>query len=72
MGIGVVFILQKMGEGTFYCKKGEVGKIVEEERLLRESNLILIANLGVYKSKKHYNPRFIHKSNNFKYPKFSK
>ena len=30
MGIGVLFILQKMGEGTFPPKKGEVGKILED------------------------------------------
>ena len=30
MGIGVLFILQKMGEGTFSTKKREVGKIVEK------------------------------------------
>ena len=33
MEIGVMFILQKMGYGTFSSKKGEV------EKLLRESNL---------------------------------
>ena len=29
LGIAVLFILQKMGEGTFLWKKGEVAKIVE-------------------------------------------
>ena len=48
-----------MGEGTFFSKKGEVGKIVEESRLLRENNLCLLANLCAYKFKKHYNPRYI-------------
>ena len=41
-------------------KKGDVGKIVEEWRLLRENNLRLLANLCVYKSKKHFNPRNIY------------
>ena len=44
----------------FSPKKGEAGKIVEEWRLLRENNLCLLANLCVYKSKKHYNPRYIY------------
>ena len=60
-----LFILQKMGKGTFFSKKGEVGKIVDEWRLLRWNKLFLLGNLCAYKSKKHYNPRFIHKSNNF-------
>ena len=30
MGIGVLFILQKMEEGTFLSKKREVAKIVEK------------------------------------------
>ena len=34
MGIGVLFILQKMGECSFSSKMGEVGKIVEEGFLL--------------------------------------
>ena len=57
---GVLFNLQKMGEGTFFCKKGEVGKIVEEWSLLRQNNLCLPANLFVYISKKHYIPRYIY------------
>ena len=35
MGIGVLFILQEMGEGTFSPEKGEIGKIVEESILGR-------------------------------------
>ena len=55
----------------FLIKKGEVGKIVEEWKLLRENNLCLLANLCVYKSKKYYNPRYIYKSTQFYYiPKF--
>ena len=50
MRIGVLFIPQKMREGTFSLKKGEVGKIVEERRLLRDNKLCLLANLCVYKS----------------------
>ena len=62
---------KKWGRVHFSPKKGEVGKIVEEWRLLRENNLCLLANLCVYKSKKHYNPRYIYKSNKFYYiPKF--
>ena len=65
-------ILQKGWELEFYLffkiwrrvhfipKKGEVGKIVEEWTLLQESNLRLLVNLCVYKSKKHYNPRYIY------------
>ena len=30
MGIGVLFILQKMEEGTFLSKKREVAKMVEK------------------------------------------
>ena len=51
----------------FSPKKGEVGKIVEEWRLLRENNLYWLADLYVYKSKKHYNLRYIYKSNKFYY-----
>ena len=62
---------KKWGRVHFSPKKGEVGKIVEEWRLLRENNLCLLANLCVYKSKKHYNPRYVYKSNKFYYiPKF--
>ena len=62
---------KKWGRVYFSPKKGEVGKIVEEWRLLRENNLCLLATLCVYKSKKHYNPRYIYKSNKFCYiPKF--
>ena len=39
MGIRVPFVLEKMGEVYFSPKKGEFDKIVEESRLLRESNL---------------------------------
>ena len=54
-----------------FSLKGQVGKIVEEWRLLRENNLCLITNLCVYKPKEHYNPRYIYKSNKFHYiPKF--
>ena len=64
-------LLKKMGRVHFSPKKEEVGKIVEEWRLLRENNLCLLADLCVYKSKKHYNPRYICKSNKFYYiPKF--
>ena len=38
MGIGVLFISQKCGRVQFSPKKGEVGKMVEEEMLLREHN----------------------------------
>ena len=52
----------------FSPKKGEVGKIIEEWRLLKENNLCLFADLFVYKSKKH--PSYIYKSNKFdKIPK---
>ena len=62
---------KKQGRVHFSPEKGEVGKIVEEWRLLRENNLRLLANLCVYKSKKHYNPRYVYKSNKFCYiPKF--
>ena len=49
----VLFILQKMERVHRSPKKGEVGKIVEEEGLLMDNNLCLLANLCVYKSKKH-------------------
>ena len=49
---------KKWGRVHFSPKKGEVGKIVEEWRLLRENNLCLLANLCAYKFKKHYNPRW--------------
>ena len=58
---------KKWGRVHFSLKKGEVGKIVEEWRLLRENNLCLLTNLCVYKSKKHYNPRNIYESNKFYY-----
>ena len=35
MTIGVLFVLQKMGEVAFFLEKGEVGKIVEEGYLGR-------------------------------------
>ena len=55
----------------FSPKKEEVGKIVEEWRLLRGNNSCLLANLCVYKYKKHDNPRYIYKSNKFYHiPKF--
>ena len=50
---------KKWGRAHLSPKKGEVGKVVEEWRLLRENNLCLPANLCVYKSKKHQNPRHI-------------
>ena len=56
---------KKWGRVHFSLKKGEVGKIVEEWRLLRDNNLCLLANLSAYKSKKHYNSRYIYKSNKF-------
>ena len=59
MGIGVLFILQKIGYGTFSSKKGEVGKIEEKSCLGR----VTYTNLSVYLSKKHYNPRYM--SNKF-------
>ena len=52
MGIGVLFILQKVGECSFSSKMGEVGKIVEENVLLQREWLTFVANLCVYKSKK--------------------
>ena len=62
---------KKWGKVHFSPKKGEVGKIVEEWRLLRANNLCLLADHCVYKFKKHYNPRHIYKSNKFYYtPKF--
>ena len=36
MGIGVLFILQKMGRVHFSPKKGDVGNIVEEKFRERE------------------------------------
>ena len=51
---------KKWSRVHFSPKKGEVGKIVEKWRLLRKNNLCLLANLGVYKSKKHYIPRYIY------------
>ena len=58
---------KKWGRVHFSPKKREVGKIIEEWRLLKENNLCLLADLCVYKSKKHYNPRYIYKSNKFYY-----
>ena len=46
--------IKRWGRVHFCPKRGEVGKIVEEWRLLRENNLSLIANLCVYKSKNIY------------------
>ena len=72
-GWGLEFCLffKKWGRVHFSPKREEVGKIVEEWRLLRENNLCLLANISVYKSKKHYNPRCIYESNKFYYiPKF--
>ena len=48
-----------------FSKKGEVGNIIEEWRLLKENILCLLADLCVYKSKKH--PMYIYKSNKFFY-----
>ena len=62
---------KKWGRVHFSPKKREVGKIVEEWRLLRENNLCLLADFCVYKSKKHYNPSYRYKSKKFYYiPKF--
>ena len=58
-----------MRKGTFFSRKGEVGKVVDKWSLLRENNLSLHANLCVYNSQKHYNPRYMHKSFNI-YPNF--
>ena len=55
------------GRVHFSSKNREVGKIVDEWKLLRENNLVLLANLCVYKFKKHYNPRYICKSNKLYY-----
>ena len=61
MGIGVLFVLQKMGECTFFSEKGKVGKIAEEGFILRATYLLLIfvfinpRNItiqGIYKSNK--------------------
>ena len=49
---------KKWGRLHFSPKKREVGKIIEEWRLLKENNLCLLADLCVYKSKKH--PRYIY------------
>ena len=60
MRTGVQFFLQKMGKGTFFQKqKVEVGKIVEEGFLGRLTYGYLITYLCPYKSKKHYNLRYI-------------
>ena len=61
---------KKWGRVHFSPKKGEVGKIVEEWKLLRENNLCLLANLCVYKSTKHYNPRYIKVTSFIIYPNF--
>ena len=57
MGIGVLFILQKIEESTCSPKKGEVGKIVEGGWL--EGVSYVYASLWVYKSNKYYNPWYI-------------
>ena len=54
----------------FSRKKGEVGKILEEWMLLRGNSLCLLANICVYKSKKHYNPRYIKVTSSIIYPNF--
>ena len=56
---------KKWGRVHLSPKKREVGKTIEEWRLLKENNLCLVADLCVYKSKKH--PRYIYKSNKFYY-----
>ena len=48
MGIGVLLILPKIRKGAFYSKKGEVGKILQEKRLIRENNLSLLLILHLY------------------------
>ena len=60
-GWGLEFCLffKKWERVRFFRKKRKVGKIVEAWRFLREKNLCLLANLCVYKSKKHYSPRYI-------------
>ena len=63
--ISPTLFLKKWGRVHFSPKKGEVGKIIEEWRLLKENNLCLLADLCVYKSKKH--PRYKYKSNKFYY-----
>ena len=48
-------LFSKNGAGYIFSQKRR-GWQSNGEKLLRESNL---ANLGVYKSRKHYNPRYI-------------
>ena len=55
-----VYSSKSGGWYIFLQKKGEVGKKVEEWRLLRENKLCFRVSLCVYKSKKHYNPRYIY------------
>ena len=56
-----VYSSKNGGGNIFLQKKGEVVKIIEEWRLLKENNLCLLADLCVYKSKKHfyYMPKFL-------------
>ena len=56
---------KKWGRVHFSPKKGKVGKIMEEWRFLKENNLCLLADLCVYKLKKH--PRYVYKSKKFYY-----
>ena len=52
-----VYSYENGEEYIFLKNKREFGKMVEEWRLLRENNLWLLANLCIYKPKKHYNSR---------------
>ena len=68
--LGFCLFFKKWGRVHFSPKKGEVGKILEEWRLLRENNLCLRSNICVYKSKKHYSPRYIKVTSFIIYPSF--
>ena len=61
---------KKWGRVHFSPKIGEVGKILEKRRMLRENNLCLLSNICVYKSKKYYNPRYIKITSFIIYPNF--
>ena len=69
-GLEFCLFFKKWVRVQFAPKKGEVSIIVEKWRLLRENNLCLLANLCVYKSKKHYNPRYIKVTSSIIYPNF--
>ena len=60
LGLEFCLFSKRWGEGTFSPKKEKVGKIVEEGSLGRVT-LTFFANLCVYNSKKHYDPRYIQK-----------